>query len=118
MFYQGFRDFWVIDSRQADTTDMSVFNVTQWKEHWGVDELYPLVDQVVWRQPLSSTKPAHRRLLSEFLLADSSLNPAKGGGEDGASDGRDAGALYDELGDFATEEVMDGDEESRVRTPE
>ena len=114
-FYQGIRKFWAVDARHANGTESLVLDFDAWREHWGFDESYPLLDQVIWRTPPARDKPAHLRTPGEFQLASTSSNPAKGGGEDGASDGKDAGMLTEQIRDLVEADSKDPNDQDAAR---
>jgi hypothetical protein len=114
-FYQGFREFWRVDSRETDETIPFVFDFNEWRKHWKGNELYPQLDQVIWRHRPTWSQPAHERVPEGLLLEDSEFNLALGGGEDGASDGRDAGMLHESVPDFTADALMASDADPMTR---
>ena len=122
IFYQGIQEFWRIDSRQAEESQVSALKFGQWLEHWrkpesGGDEVYPQLDKVLWQGRPDFTGTTHNRVPAEFQL-EAHDNPAIGGGEGGASDGRDAGMLSAEIRDFTTDESAPAEEETTPAIPE
>jgi serine/threonine-protein kinase len=89
-FYLGFDRavFWRVTD-VTNLTQVRQFTYEQWCDHWGAQgEVLPQTDQVKWRNLPAVDRPAHELHSYDFALADASVvQPARGGGSDGADIG-------------------------------
>ena len=122
VFYERFNDFWRIQNRSGENVEAEELGFAEWKKHWeGSDlgnEQFPQANEVLWRQRPTFARITHNQNLGNFVLEGSLQNPAKGGGEGGASDGLDSGAILESLSDFADPEPEAEDAEDVGRPRE
>jgi hypothetical protein len=94
-FYEGFGSFWTIRALGA-TTPAEAMPFDAWREYWGLkQENAPHWGLVQWKQLPPAERPASSHVPADYVLNPSgaAVNPALGA----ASDGRDAGCLFDRL---------------------
>jgi eukaryotic-like serine/threonine-protein kinase len=93
-FYEGFGSFWSLRVNGAVAAEAMSFDA--WRDYWGTKrENLPNWHRVQWKQLPAADRPLPSHLPADYALSPSaaSANPAIGA----ASDGRDAGCLFDRL---------------------
>jgi serine/threonine-protein kinase len=94
-FYEGFGSFWNLRASGA-ATPAEAMSFDAWRDYWGTQrENVPNWRRVQWKQLPAADRPLPSHLPADYALSPSaaSANPAIGA----ASDGRDAGCLFDRL---------------------
>lgn len=93
-FYEGISVFWAIQARNSPTP-ATLMTGPQWEAYWGLQrEIRPRWNQVAWVQKVPADLPLHQQTPTQYQLApDPATNPAR----QSARDGRDAGALIEQL---------------------